>query len=768
MFKISKNGSGYSDLYSFSGNDPSGDSLLHPFELLVGSDGALYGMSHWIGMPSAPGGNHAAVFKLNKDGSGLKVLRTFVTASEYGEWFDPGGPLIEGSDGALYGTMLIQNETNGTLFTVFRLARDGSDYRILNQHTGFRGCLLEGSDGMLYVAASAGGESRLGNVFRLRKDGSDYEMLHEFRNSVDGKYPVVLIEGTDGALYGATQSGGRYVDRWGEGGGTLFKLNKDGRDYKALHPFGDGSDGRSPSALVQGREGVLYGITDWIGTADGIGTAFRLNNDGTGYGVLHRFTGGKDGLLPVAGVVDGGDGALYGATSFGPGTVFRLGKDGITYTVVHQFEVNPEFNSWGLNGVIQASDGVFYGTSSRYSFETVGPGSVFRINADGTGYRILYTFEYDQSFCCGARPSRLIEGSDGALYGTTWGWAGDDVFRISKDGSSYAMLHRFEEGHAEPGVVEGKDGALYGTACCLYTGFPAIAFSYVYRVNRDGSGFSVVRALDGVTNSATAYGLIAASDGALYGTTTTLDGKNLGTIFRMEIDGNNYQVIRDFGPTTEVNGWKVLRSLLEGSDGALYGIRQSYEPWNDPPAIFKLNKDGTGYQVLFHPAPAPDSYPKLSPLTEGRDGFLYCGVAWIGSGSQRATAFRLRKDGTGYTELFAGFSFLGEFFGAGYGLVHGKDGAFYGTGGAGEREIVFRLWPPETPEISVSSHGQGTPGIDLRVSGASGSRYQLLRSTDLSGWTVISTFRMEPAGVYTYSDSAPPQPAAFYRAVWMP
>jgi uncharacterized repeat protein (TIGR03803 family) len=78
VFRISKSGGDFADIYSFSGYDPSGDSLLHPFALLEGSDQALYGMSHCTGMTSGPAGNHAAVFKLTKDGRGLKVLRTFV------------------------------------------------------------------------------------------------------------------------------------------------------------------------------------------------------------------------------------------------------------------------------------------------------------------------------------------------------------------------------------------------------------------------------------------------------------------------------------------------------------------------------------------------------------------------------------------------------------------------------------------------------------------------------------------------------------------
>lgn len=58
---------------------------------------------------------------------------------------------------------------------------------------------------------------------------------------------------------------------------------------------------------------------------------------------------------------------------------------------------------------------------------------------------------------------------DGNPYGTT---AGDDmsdfgtVFRLSLDGSSFAVLHTFSgpDGSGPAGVLEGLDGTLYGTA----------------------------------------------------------------------------------------------------------------------------------------------------------------------------------------------------------------------------------------------------------------------------------------------------------------
>jgi len=52
--------------------------------------------------------------------------------------------------------------------------------------------------------------------------------------------------------------------------------------------------------------------------------------------------------------------------------------------------------------------------------------------------------------------------------------------------------------------------------------------------------------------------------------------------------------------------------------------------------------------------------------------------------------------------------------------------------------------------------------------GIGGYGYQLLRSTDLSAWKVLTNITMPPAGVYTNVDHAPPHPRAYYRAAWTP
>src|SRR5207253_1901456 len=179
--------------------------------------------------------------------------------------------------------------------------------------------LVQGRDGAMYGTTHLGGASGYGTGFKQSTDMASWIVLHSFGVSdLDGKNPRGgLVQGIDGALYGTTEDGGS------NGQGTVFKLNPDGTGYSVLHSFtASGDDGRSPSAgLVQGRDGALYGTAYEGGFSSNLyrfGTIFKLNADGTGYSVLHSFSGGPgDGQNPTVPLVQGSDGALYGTTTYG-------------------------------------------------------------------------------------------------------------------------------------------------------------------------------------------------------------------------------------------------------------------------------------------------------------------------------------------------------------------------------------------------------------------------------------------------------------------
>jgi uncharacterized repeat protein (TIGR03803 family) len=94
-----------------------------------------------------------------------------------------------------------------------------------------------------------------------------------------------------------------------------------------LYSFTFGNDGGNPGAgLVQGSDGSFYGTTEY-GSTQNYGTVFKISTNGA-LTTLYSFTGISDGANPQAGLVQGSDGNFYGTTSHGglggAGTVFRL------------------------------------------------------------------------------------------------------------------------------------------------------------------------------------------------------------------------------------------------------------------------------------------------------------------------------------------------------------------------------------------------------------------------------------------------------------
>src|SRR3989442_1413466 len=244
--------------------------------------------------------------------------------------------------------------------------------------------------------------------------------LHVFHDT-DGNAPVAaLVLGTNGNLYGTTEFGGTATNTacFG-GGGTGVEIRSD-RAVLSLHSFTN-NEGEGPRAgLLQASDGNLYGTTQFGGTSTncvgGCGTVFKITLNGV-LTTLHSFDR-RDGSWPLGGLVEGSDGNFYGTTggvtgqscSNGCGTVFMITPDG-TFTNFHAF-TGPEGREPHA-GLVQGSDGNLYGTASGGGAFTFG--TVFQITTNGTVSR-LASFNGSN----GGKPvAPLVLGPDGAFYGTT-------------------------------------------------------------------------------------------------------------------------------------------------------------------------------------------------------------------------------------------------------------------------------------------------------------------------------------------------------------
>ena len=319
----------------------------------------------------------------------------------------PYAPVIQGSDGLLYGTTA--GFLNGTAYAIDSTGQLTTFYSFTGKPNGAKSPhakLLQDSEGNLYGTSTKGGGTARGTVFKLSADGVE-TILHVF-NQTDGQNPTAgLTIGADGAFYGVTPTGGLQF-----GKGTIFRITADGQ-FTMLHQF-TGGDGSTPfGELLLGQDENLYGTTLSGGSAD-LGTIFKITSVGV-LTVMHNFTE-PDGASPAAGLVQTSDGNFYGTAggrgAFGCGTIYKLSPAGVL-TTLHSFTGADGEGCDPQAPVIQANDGNFYGTTISGGTDYLG--TVFQLTPQG-GLTTVYRFGYAD----GASPvAGVVQGSDGDLYGTT-------------------------------------------------------------------------------------------------------------------------------------------------------------------------------------------------------------------------------------------------------------------------------------------------------------------------------------------------------------
>jgi uncharacterized repeat protein (TIGR03803 family) len=264
-------------------------------------------------------------------------------------------------------------------------------------------------------------------------------VLYRFRGGRDGEFPAAtLLRASDGRLFGTTAAGGSGACNT-IGCGTAFVLKHEHGGYSesVLHAFRGGSDGSVPSALVVGGDGALYGTSNAGGNAlcatpfsTGCGTVFDIRRAGGAYAesVLYRFEGGKDGANPLASLLVGMDGALFGTTvsgggagcgGAGCGTVFEIATSGASLKVVYRFR-------GGRDGSLPAApltadSRALYGSTvagGGADCSGAGCGTVFALSLSGGGAaeRVLHRFDGRED---GSSPVAGVASDGTALVGTT-------------------------------------------------------------------------------------------------------------------------------------------------------------------------------------------------------------------------------------------------------------------------------------------------------------------------------------------------------------
>ena len=268
---------------------------------------------------------------------------------------------------------------------------------------------------------------------------------------------------------------------------------------------------------------------------------------------LHLFTGGTDGGTPISGLILSGN-ALYGAAysggNSGYGTVFKVNTDGTDFKVLELF--NGLNNEAAPETGLLLSGSILYGASGGPGTTT---GALFGVNTNGTDFTTLHILtelsgpsytNSDGAFVFGAL---ILSGN--TLYGTatSGGSAGNGtVFAVNTDGTGFTTLHSFSVG---------------GT---------------------NSSG--------GYTNSEGAYplGVLILSGHTLYGTANIGGSSGYGTVFAINTNGTGFTTPHSF---TGGGDGAYPRAGLVLSGNTFFGTARSVFSISFPPPRLSITASGT-------------------------------------------------------------------------------------------------------------------------------------------------------------------------------
>ncbi len=405
---------------------------------------------------------------------------------------------------------------------------------------------------------------------------------------------------------------------------SIALARSNAQTLNVIHSF-SGSDGAYPYAgLTWDEKGNLYGATSAGGNTgcssnQGCGTVFRLSRSGAGWSLttIYEFQGHADGWSPMARVVFGPDGNLYGTTyygghrgnnGYGYGTVFKLtppsngsSSSQWTHIVLYRFTGGSDGGTPGVGDLIFDHAGNLYGTTESGGIAAVscviaGPGCgvVFELvpSLNGWTEHVIYRFTggEDGDLPIGgvvfdAKGNLLGTASEGIGYGT--------VFELTPDGSSWheTTLHIFsgysDGGYPAAGLcLDSNSGIFYGTtSSSLVNGVGATVFQVT--PSPAGYSFQTDYLLPFPSDPESALTL---TNGNLYGTTP--DG-GVGE----QAEGNVFELSQTSGFWTgsfynfsgsNLTPYSPFGSLLVARNGVLYGTTQLGGGYSDG-VIFELS-----------------------------------------------------------------------------------------------------------------------------------------------------------------------------------
>lgn len=342
--------------------------------------------------------------------------------------------------------------------------------------------------------------------------------------------------------------------------------------FNVLYNFSGGPGGYDPwGPLLRDKAGNLYGTTAAGGGSD-CGTVFKLAKDGT-ESVLHSFTCGSDGAIPLSGLVLSGD-VLYGTTILGghtSGVVFAVNIKTRTETVLHTFTGGDD-GARPYGGLVQDKAGNLYGC-------TLLPTRLYRVVPKSGKFTVVHRLhDRDGGFCYS---DQTLSNDGNVLYGTmtaggTYDWG--TVFSLSLKSRAFRVLYNFtgaSDGGLPYGPLSvGPDGVLYGATeagglTCSVLGGCGVVYKLTPKTGKETVLYAFTGGTDGMSPEG---GVVLNNAGKLFGGTTTASSDVYGTIFELDPKTGILSNLHQFGGGD--GSWAVA-ALIRDTRGIFYGITPS-------------------------------------------------------------------------------------------------------------------------------------------------------------------------------------------------
>lgn len=330
---------------------------------------------------------------------------------------------------------------------------------------------------VLYGVTPMGGQFGSGVIFEYDLSTGSYTVKHHvFGGTFGGRPSYTLLKATDGNLYGFCQVDGSHAD------GVLYRFKTSNSSFTDLHDFDGGSDGGYPyGSLMQASNGILYGMTSAGGDGGGTLISYSLTN---GFDAI-TFFDNNNGYQPWStALIQATDGKLYGMTFSGglnsAGVIFRTEPwSGITITNLFDFTFSTS-GARPMGSLMQASDGKLYGMASSGAANVLG--SLFQFDIPSSTF--TKKIDFDGTAKGGSPKGSLIQASDGMLYGMTQtggAYNGGTLFKYNPVTSAFTKVHDFATAdgkNPQGSLMQASNGKLYGLTTSGGANNDGVLFEY--------------------------------------------------------------------------------------------------------------------------------------------------------------------------------------------------------------------------------------------------------------------------------------------------